>query len=181
MWLGRDYPLTKERSGPNLLLGPFLSSNMLCSAHLAHHLALICCYLQELIQLQTGDARWGQHAQRVAGGDMWNPPGNGGHDDKAHPPIHPTKYSPGTVLMPAAWGSGLLGAFWLQYRGRSIPSSASKRSGLRWNIWFANTCSSSRVLFALNQLWQRWPVALVTRLHGAVRGARRHQVRASSV
>ena len=45
--------------------------------------------------MQTGDGRWGQHAQRISDGHMWDPPGNGGHDDKAHPPIHPTKYSPG--------------------------------------------------------------------------------------
>lgn len=26
---------------------------------------------------------------------MWKQPANGGHNDQAHPPIHPTKYSPG--------------------------------------------------------------------------------------
>lgn len=26
---------------------------------------------------------------------MWQAPRNGGHDDQAHPPIHPTKYSAG--------------------------------------------------------------------------------------
>lgn len=26
---------------------------------------------------------------------MWCPPRNGGHDDKAHPPIHPTRCTPG--------------------------------------------------------------------------------------
>ena len=84
------------------VLRPFLTPSMLWSAPLTHRLTLMHAYLQELIQLQTGDSRWGQHAQRVAEGDMWNPPGNGGHDDKAHPPIHPTKYSPGTVLLPSA-------------------------------------------------------------------------------
>lgn len=28
-------------------------------------------------------------------GEMWRTPRNGGHDDQAHPPIHPTKYSSG--------------------------------------------------------------------------------------
>ena len=61
--------------------------------------------MQELVQLQTGDGRWGQHAQRIAGGEMWDPPGNGGHDDKAHPPIHPTKYSPGTFPLSSVTSS----------------------------------------------------------------------------
>lgn len=39
--------------------------------------------------------RWGAHAQRIMDGSMWKPPRAGGHDDKAHPPIHPTRYSAG--------------------------------------------------------------------------------------
>ena len=39
----------------------------------------------------TGDARWGAHAQALHAGTMWNTPRGGGHDDKAHPPIHPTR------------------------------------------------------------------------------------------
>lgn len=30
---------------------------------------------------------------------LFHPPGNGGHDDRAHPPIHPTKYA----ILPT-WG-----------------------------------------------------------------------------
>jgi hypothetical protein len=41
------------------------------------------------------DNRWGPHAQSIVNGTMWQQPRNGGHDDKAHPPIHPVKYSPG--------------------------------------------------------------------------------------
>jgi DNA topoisomerase-3 len=29
------------------------------------------------------------------GAGLWRNPSNGGHDDKAHPPIHPTKFSAG--------------------------------------------------------------------------------------
>ena len=40
---------------------------------------------------------WGLYAQRLLdpGAGLWRNPGSGGHDDKAHPPIHPTKYSAG--------------------------------------------------------------------------------------
>ena len=42
------------------------------------------------------DPRWGQHAQRIDSGEMWQTPRSGGHDDKAHPPIHPTKWTGAT-------------------------------------------------------------------------------------
>lgn len=51
--------------------------------------------VQGLVQQHTGDPRWGAHAQAIMQGSMWKPPGNGGHDDRAHPPIHPTKHSTG--------------------------------------------------------------------------------------
>ncbi|KAF5837281.1 DNA topoisomerase [Dunaliella salina] len=51
--------------------------------------------LLSLIQDQAQDPRWGAHAQAIANGTMWQAPRAGGHDDKAHPPIHPVKYSPG--------------------------------------------------------------------------------------
>lgn len=46
---------------------------------------------------QTGHPAWGPYAQRLLEpeGGLWRNPGNGGHDDKAHPPIHPTKFSSG--------------------------------------------------------------------------------------
>jgi hypothetical protein len=37
------------------------------------------------------DPRWGAHAARIMDGSMWRQPPGGGHDDKAHPPIHPTR------------------------------------------------------------------------------------------
>lgn len=48
-----------------------------------------------LVRDQAGDNRWGPHAQRLLDGTMWKWPRPGGHDDKAHPPIHPVKYSAG--------------------------------------------------------------------------------------
>lgn len=47
---------------------------------------------QAMVQEQTGDHRWGPFAQLIANGTMWKQPASGGHDDKAHPPIHPTRY-----------------------------------------------------------------------------------------
>lgn len=40
---------------------------------------------------------WGTYAQQLLdpSSGLWRNPSSGGHDDKAHPPIHPTKFSPG--------------------------------------------------------------------------------------
>ena len=40
---------------------------------------------------------WGAYAHRLLTPEerLWRNPSNGGHDDKAHPPIHPTKFSRG--------------------------------------------------------------------------------------
>ena len=54
-----------------------------------------------MVAEQANDGRWGQHAQRILDGSMWKPPADGGHNDQAHPPIHPTKHSPGE----ADWSS----------------------------------------------------------------------------
>ncbi|KAL3140647.1 hypothetical protein ABBQ32_005213 [Trebouxia sp. C0010 RCD-2024] len=51
--------------------------------------------LMAMVRDHAGDSRWGAHAHAIANGNMWKPPGNGGHDDKAHPPIHPTKHTAG--------------------------------------------------------------------------------------
>lgn len=46
-------------------------------------------------------AQYGQHpeygayAQRLMTGELWQRPRGGGHDDKAHPPIHPTRCTTG--------------------------------------------------------------------------------------
>ena len=55
-----------------------------------------------MVRDQANDARWGAHAAAVADGRQWKPPRAGGHDDKAHPPIHPTRYSAGE----ADWSHG---------------------------------------------------------------------------
>ncbi|CAH2980191.1 unnamed protein product [Chilo suppressalis] len=48
--------------------------------------------LTQLVGLQTGDANWGAFAQRIL--DSGGPaPRQGNKSDKAHPPIHPTKYT----------------------------------------------------------------------------------------
>ena len=47
----------------------------------------------DLIRKQRGDPQWGQHAERLSGDQgMFTFPKIGHHDDKAHPPIHPTNY-----------------------------------------------------------------------------------------
>ncbi|DBB17906.1 hypothetical protein WJX82_005956 [Trebouxia sp. C0006] len=57
--------------------------------------------LMALVREHEGDPRWGSHAQAIVHGNMWKPPGNGGHDDKAHPPIHPTKHTAGESNWPS--------------------------------------------------------------------------------
>jgi len=44
--------------------------------------------LRALVQTQTSHTGWGDYAQRLLDGGF-RQPGDGGHDDKAHPPIHP--------------------------------------------------------------------------------------------
>ncbi|CDY39837.1 BnaC02g42810D [Brassica napus] len=53
--------------------------------------------LRAMVEEQTRHPAWGPYAQRLLEpeGGLWRNPGNGGHDDKAHPPIHPTKFSSG--------------------------------------------------------------------------------------
>ncbi|KIY93196.1 DNA topoisomerase III [Monoraphidium neglectum] len=53
--------------------------------------------LMSIVQEHSNDARWGAHAAAIAAGQMWKPPRPGGHDDKAHPPIHPTRHTTGEV------------------------------------------------------------------------------------
>ena len=49
--------------------------------------------MHALISMQVEDPQWGAYAQRLVQG-AYVRPRNGSHDDQAHPPIHPTKYSP---------------------------------------------------------------------------------------
>ncbi|KAK4567071.1 hypothetical protein RGQ29_003062 [Quercus rubra] len=53
--------------------------------------------LHAIVQEQQRHPVWGPYAQQLLepGSGLWRNPGNGGHDDKAHPPIHPTKFSSG--------------------------------------------------------------------------------------
>ncbi|XP_042481124.1 zinc finger CCCH domain-containing protein 48-like [Macadamia integrifolia] len=52
---------------------------------------------QGIVQEQQRHPVWGPYAQRLldAEAGLWRNPTGGGHDDKAHPPIHPTKFSGG--------------------------------------------------------------------------------------
>ncbi|XP_004289288.1 PREDICTED: DNA topoisomerase 3-alpha isoform X2 [Fragaria vesca subsp. vesca] len=53
--------------------------------------------LHAIVQEQQGHPGWGSYAQRLLdpASGLWRNPSSGGHDDKAHPPIHPTKFSAG--------------------------------------------------------------------------------------
>ncbi|XP_007048480.2 PREDICTED: DNA topoisomerase 3-alpha isoform X2 [Theobroma cacao] len=53
--------------------------------------------LHAIVQEQQDHPEWGSYAQRLLdpGTSLWRNPSSGGHDDKAHPPIHPTKFSAG--------------------------------------------------------------------------------------
>ena len=56
--------------------------------------------LRAIAEQHTTHPQWGAYAQRLvqsdpSGGGLWRAPRGGGHDDKAHPPIHPTKFTAG--------------------------------------------------------------------------------------
>uniref|UniRef100_N1R4S4 DNA topoisomerase n=1 Tax=Aegilops tauschii TaxID=37682 RepID=N1R4S4_AEGTA len=53
--------------------------------------------LHAIVREQVDHPDWGTYAQRLLNPEerLWRNPSNGGHDDKAHPPIHPTKFSTG--------------------------------------------------------------------------------------
>ncbi|KAJ7948091.1 DNA topoisomerase [Quillaja saponaria] len=53
--------------------------------------------LHTIVEEQQGHPDWGSYAQRLldSGAGLWRNPSSGGHDDKAHPPIQPTKFSTG--------------------------------------------------------------------------------------
>lgn len=59
---------------------------------------------QALVRQHADDARWGAHARQLdaADGRMWCTPRGGGHDDKAHPPIHPTRCAPDALACRSA-------------------------------------------------------------------------------
>ena len=53
--------------------------------------------LRSIVAEQTSHPAWGSYASNLLnpGTGLWRNPPGGGHDDKAHPPIHPTKFSTG--------------------------------------------------------------------------------------
>ncbi|KAM0870274.1 hypothetical protein ACQ4PT_040115 [Festuca glaucescens] len=53
--------------------------------------------LHAIVHEQVDHPVWGTYAQRLLNPEerLWRNPSNGGHDDKAHPPIHPTKFTTG--------------------------------------------------------------------------------------
>ncbi|XP_051141098.1 DNA topoisomerase 3-alpha isoform X2 [Andrographis paniculata] len=53
--------------------------------------------LRTIVLEQQEHPTWGSYAQRLLDPEaaLWRNPSAGGHDDKAHPPIHPTKFSAG--------------------------------------------------------------------------------------
>ncbi|EFJ13984.1 hypothetical protein SELMODRAFT_121488 [Selaginella moellendorffii] len=53
--------------------------------------------LRRMVEEQTRHPVWGNYAHRLLDSreNLWRHPSNGGHDDKAHPPIHPTRFSDG--------------------------------------------------------------------------------------
>ncbi|XP_021641234.1 DNA topoisomerase 3-alpha isoform X3 [Hevea brasiliensis] len=55
--------------------------------------------LHTIVREQQEHPVWGSYAQRLLdpGTGLWRNPSSGGHDDKAHPPIHPTKFSAGEI------------------------------------------------------------------------------------
>lgn len=48
-----------------------------------------------MIEEHVNDQRWGLYCRKILDGALWKPPARGGHNDFAHPPIHPIKYSAG--------------------------------------------------------------------------------------
>lgn len=54
--------------------------------------------LMPLLQDQCNNPDWGQFAQHLLQNNGFEYPKSGGHDDQAHPPIHPTKSVPLTSL-----------------------------------------------------------------------------------
>ncbi|QDZ19827.1 DNA topoisomerase [Chloropicon primus] len=53
--------------------------------------------LRAIVAEHTSHPQWGAYASNLLDPQtgLWRNPGSGGHDDKAHPPIHPTKFTAG--------------------------------------------------------------------------------------
>jgi len=48
-----------------------------------------------LVQAHADHPAWGPYARRLLSGELYRFPRAGGHNDRAHPPIHPTRCPPG--------------------------------------------------------------------------------------
>ncbi|XP_035551186.1 DNA topoisomerase 3-alpha-like isoform X2 [Juglans regia] len=99
--------------------------------------------LHAIVQEQQRHPVWGSYAQQLLdpGAGLWRNPGNGGHDDKAHPPIHPTKFFSGEnglsqdhhknyldVYRFESWGSSLIPTY---VSGQQfMPTSLTLDSGV---------------------------------------------------
>ena len=59
--------------------------------------------LKELVSKLENSQDFGEFAQRITRGDMWQGPRNGSQDDKAHPPIHPVKLAQQGELNGQEW------------------------------------------------------------------------------
>ncbi|KAF4360659.1 hypothetical protein F8388_011294 [Cannabis sativa] len=96
-----------------------------------------------IVEEQQGHPVWGSYAQRLLdpGAGIWRNPSNGGHDDKAHPPIHPTKFSAGErswsqdhlknyldVYCFESWGGSLIPSYVLGQQ--FVPTSLTLDSGV---------------------------------------------------
>ncbi len=70
---------------------------VLQSVHHTHPHCWVLSALQRqaIVGEHTNDNRWGAHAASIVAAPMWKSPRAGGHDDQAHPPIYPTRYSAG--------------------------------------------------------------------------------------
>lgn len=76
----------------------FFLDAMLFRAVFLFPLLNVCLpWTQAIVRQQVEHQEWGAYAHRLLTPEerLWRNPSNGGHDDKAHPPIHPTKFSRG--------------------------------------------------------------------------------------
>jgi len=105
--------------------------------------------LASLVQAQCDDPRWGPYARRVASGELWRFPRPGGHNDRAHPPIHPTK-GVGPNGPPPDWGDDKRRLF--EFVTRSFLAACSR----------AATGAETRVEASVGPLGERfWAAGLM--------------------
>ncbi|KAJ4839793.1 DNA topoisomerase 3-alpha, partial [Turnera subulata] len=99
--------------------------------------------LHAIVREQQEHPVWGSYAQRLLdpAAGLWRNPASGGHDDKAHPPIHPTKFSGGEtnwsqdhhknyleVYRFESWGGSMIPQF--THGQEFIPTTLTLDSGV---------------------------------------------------